>query len=94
MKRIALLLMVALAAMAFAEKLPPLPAGVFTYVVIPDTQLYRGEGAHVKTKEVLDWAELKKNVVFMGENVVNGDGEIIPGITITERPDKFVVEVK
>ena len=52
------------------------------------------EGAHVKTKEVLDWAELKKNVVFMGENVVNGDGEIIPGITVTERPDKFVVEVK
>lgn len=52
------------------------------------------EGAHVKTKEVLDWAELKKNVVFMGDNVVNGDGEIIPGITVTERPDKFVVEVK
>ena len=31
-----------------AEKLPPLPDGAFTYVVIPDTQLYRGEGAHVK----------------------------------------------
>ena len=31
-----------------AEKLPPLPEGAFTYVVIPDTQLYRGEGAHVK----------------------------------------------
>ena len=30
-----------------AEKLPPLPEGAFTYVVIPDTQLYRGEGAHV-----------------------------------------------
>ena len=33
---------------ACAEKLPPLPEGAFTYVVIPDTQLYRGEGAHVK----------------------------------------------
>ena len=31
-----------------AEKLPPLPDGAFTYVVVPDTQLYRGEGAHVK----------------------------------------------
>lgn len=31
-----------------AERLPPLPDGAFTYVVIPDTQLYRGEGAHVK----------------------------------------------
>ncbi len=33
---------------AQAEKLPPLPEGAFTYVVIPDTQLYRGEGVHVK----------------------------------------------
>ena len=33
---------------ARAEKLPPLPDGAFPYVVIPDTQLYRGEGAHVK----------------------------------------------
>ena len=31
-----------------AEKLPPLPDDAFTYVVIPDTQLYRGEGAYVK----------------------------------------------
>ena len=45
-------LMVAVLCMAAfgvrAEKLPPLPEGAFTYVVIPDTQLYRGEGAHVK----------------------------------------------
>ena len=31
-----------------AEKLPPLPEGAFTYCVIPDTQRYLGEGAHVK----------------------------------------------
>ena len=31
-----------------ANALPPLPDGAFTYVVIPDTQLYRGEGVHVK----------------------------------------------
>ena len=37
-----------LAAPVFAEKLPPLPDGAFTYVVIPDTQRYHGEGAHVK----------------------------------------------
>ena len=30
------------------ERLPPLPDGAFTYAVIPDTQLYRGEGALVK----------------------------------------------
>jgi len=33
---------------ARAEKLPPLPEGAFTYCVIPDTQRYVGEGAHVK----------------------------------------------
>ena len=33
---------------ASAEKLPPLPEGAFTYAVIPDTQRYLGEGAHVK----------------------------------------------
>ena len=39
-----------LAAPSFAEseKLPPLPEGAFTYVVIPDTQRYVGEGAYVK----------------------------------------------
>ena len=33
---------------ASAEQLPPLPEGAFTYVVIPDTQRYSGEGALVK----------------------------------------------
>ena len=47
--RLAVLSALALATFAGrAEKLPPLPDGAFTYVVIPDTQLYRGEGAHVK----------------------------------------------
>ena len=32
----------------YEDALPPLPEGAFTYVVIPDTQLYRGEGVHVK----------------------------------------------
>ena len=31
-----------------AEDLPPIPEGAFTYVVIPDTQLYHGEGTHVR----------------------------------------------
>ncbi len=34
--------------MPACERLPPLPEGAFTYAVIPDTQLYRGEGAYVK----------------------------------------------
>ena len=47
--RIYVFLAIAMAACAaVAEKLPPLPDGAFTYVVIPDTQRYSGEGAHVK----------------------------------------------
>lgn len=47
MKRV-LICTVGLALAAVAEPLPPLPEGSFTYCVIPDTQLYRGAGAHVK----------------------------------------------
>ena len=43
-----LLAFAAAACAAAAEKLPPLPDGAFTYVVIPDTQRYSGEGAFVK----------------------------------------------
>ena len=48
-KRIAVgcLALAALAAV-FAEKMPPLPAGAFSYAVIPDTQSYDGEGRHTK----------------------------------------------
>ena len=32
----------------WADKLPPLPEGAFTYVVVPDTQAYDGQGRHTK----------------------------------------------
>ena len=58
------------------------------------------EGDYVKTKESVDWSALKKAfqddelIGVIGENYVTHDGEIIPGITVTERPDVFKVEVK
>ena len=53
----------------------------------------------IKTKESVDWAELKKELSVIwhedgSQTVANGDGLIVPGVTVTERPDKFVVEVK
>ena len=74
--------MVAVVAFAMsAEELPPLPEGAFTYVVIPDTQLYRGEGALVKKgkpqkgptsnpafESRVDWIAAnieKENIVFV-----------------------------
>lgn len=47
----------------------------------------------VKVKEEPNWAELKKSVTINGENVVTGDGEILPGVKVTEREDRFEVEV-
>ena len=47
----------------------------------------------VKVKEELDWEGLKETTGTIGGNVVTEDGEIIPGITVTEREEKFVVEV-
>ena len=59
----------------------------------------------VKVKESVDWAALKKSltVAYLEKDsesgqlvpfVVTGDGEIVPGITVTEQPDVFRVEVK
>lgn len=49
-------------------------------------------GEYVKTEKKLDWSALKKATAVMGETVVTEDGEIIPGITVIEREDKFTVE--
>ena len=48
---------------------------------------------YVKTVESLDWANLKKDSTVVGSSIVNSDGEIIPGVEVIEREDKFVVEV-
>ena len=47
---------------------------------------------YVKTVESLDWANLKKDSTVVGNTIVNSDGEIIPGVEVIEREDKFVVE--
>ena len=47
-RRMAMVAALTLSLTALAEVLPPLPDGAFTYAVIPDTQLYHGEGTYVK----------------------------------------------
>ena len=50
---------------------------------------------YIKVKEELKWTDLKKDVTISGNNVAyKATGEIIPGITVTEREDEFQVEVK
>lgn len=51
--------------------------------------------AFVKVKKTADWALMKKNEFFEddGEHILTPEGEIVPGITVTSRPEIFKVEV-
>jgi len=49
--------------------------------------------ALIKVNESLDWESMKKMITICGENVVDGTGEIIDGVRVVERPDKFEVEI-
>jgi hypothetical protein len=48
----------------------------------------------VKVKKSSNWAELKNMVTIFDGGVVDENGEPVPGVTVTERPEKFVVEIK
>lgn len=47
----------------------------------------------VNVEESPNWAELKKTITVVGEAATTKDGEVIPGVKVTEREDKFEVEV-
>ena len=53
-------------------------------------------GQLVKVKESADWASLKTlvHVTPDGANVATDDGKIVPGVTVTQRPDVFKVEME
>ena len=51
-----------------------------------------GSPEFVKVEEKLDWSELKKATTVVGNTIVNTDGEIIPGVEVIEREDKFCIE--
>lgn len=47
----------------------------------------------VKVKEELDWAALKGATEVFEGHIVTEDGEIVPGVEVTDKESKFVVEV-
>jgi len=57
-------------------------------VVIPWLKA-NGLEQYIKTKETVNWVELKKVVKVAGTGVSTEDGEIVPGITVTEREPEF-----
>ena len=50
----------------------------------------------VKVKESADWMKLKKQLKIGpdGKSMITADGEVVPGITVTEREPKFTVTLK
>lgn len=50
-------------------------------------------GKFVKVTEELDWSGLKDTVGVFEGSCVDENGEIIPGIEVIEREERFVVEV-
>lgn len=53
-------------------------------------------GSLVKITKSANWAELKKGVTVTpdGQHVATADGEIVPGVTVEQRPDVFKVEME
>lgn len=52
-----------------------------------------GFDQYVKVEEKLAWAELKDATAVFEGHIVTEDGEIVPGVEVTNRDAKFVVEV-
>lgn len=53
-----------------------------------------GKVEYVKVKESIDWANLKKDAEVVGENLVDPEtGEVIEGVRVVEREDKFEVVI-
>lgn len=48
---------------------------------------------HVKVKESVDWVELKKELKFVDDKALTEDGEIVDGITVSERPSVFEIDI-
>lgn len=48
----------------------------------------------VKVKESLDWLGLKKSCIIDGDKMIDENGEVLPGITVTEQAPKFYVDTK
>lgn len=53
-----------------------------------------GDSDLVKVTKAPNWANIKKGAIIMDDHLVDkGSGEIIPGVTVTQREPEFVVDV-
>ncbi|WP_017728556.1 host-nuclease inhibitor Gam family protein [Halalkalibacterium ligniniphilum] len=50
---------------------------------------YAKANGFIKVTESADWAEIKKRCSVLGDKLIDENGEVIPGVTVVERDDKF-----
>ena len=48
----------------------------------------------VETTKKVKWAELKKILTQKGKHMIDENGEILEGITVTKKPDTFKIDLK
>jgi phage host-nuclease inhibitor protein Gam len=53
-----------------------------------------GGEQYVITKESVDWSSLKATLNVVGDTVADKNGQVIPCISVEERPDVFKVELR
>lgn len=54
---------------------------------------YEEDYPYIKVKKSVDWENLKKSLIVKGDEVIDRiTGEVIPGITVKQKEDKFIIE--
>lgn len=51
-------------------------------------------GYVVPVEPKLDWVKLKKDCSILGDKLITPDGELVEGVTVFERNDKFYLELE
>jgi hypothetical protein len=55
--------------------------------------LEENAASYIKTSREPMWSELKKILTFMDGAAVMPSGEVVPGVTVMQKPDTFKVEI-
>lgn len=55
---------------------------------------YAKQTGFIRVKESTDWAELKKKCQVHDGKLIDENGEVVPGVVVVEREDKFEVKLE
>lgn len=58
-----------------------------------DTELlgYAKKNGFLKVSEDIDWSSIKRKCKVFGDKLIDENGQIVPGVTVVERDDKFTI---